>query len=127
MRRWLAPVAVMAMLAACSPADEKRAHQVVDRFHAALNAGDWPAIDALLTTDARRLRPGLGTARAFRNLITRHGRYLGGELAGITAEDGRTTLAWSARYEQGPVSELFVLREEGGALKIESFTDNPEP
>ncbi|MBU6164960.1 MAG: hypothetical protein KGQ52_02380 [Alphaproteobacteria bacterium] len=127
MRRWLAPVAAAALISACSGVDEKAAHAVVDRFHAALNAGDWPAIDALLTKDARALRPGIGTARAFGNLIDRHGRYQGGELAGISAEDGRTTLAWAAKYEKGPVSELFVLREEGGSLKIESFTDNPLP
>jgi hypothetical protein len=127
MRRLLAPVALAVLLGGCAVADEKAAHAVVDRFHTALNAGDWAAIDALLTDDARRLRPGIGTARAFGNLISRHGRYVGGELAGITAEDGRTTLAWAAKYERGPVSELFVLREEGGTLKIESFTDNPEP
>jgi len=127
MRRWLAPVALVALVSACSAADEKGAHALVDRFHAAVNAGDWAVIDAMLTKDARALRPGIGTARSFGNLITRHGRYVGGELAGITAEDGRTTLAWAARYEQGPVSELFVLREEGGRLKIESFTDNPAP
>ena len=127
MRRWLAPIALVALLSACSEVDEPAAHDVVDRFHTALNAGDWATIDAMLTTDARRLRPGTGTARAFGNLITRHGRYAGGELEGITGEDGRTTLAWAARYEKGPVSELFVLREEGGALKIESFTDNPDP
>ena len=127
MRRWLAPVALVALLSACSGVDEPAAHAVVDRFHVALNAGDWGAIDTMLTQDARALRPGIGTARAFGNLIERHGRYLGGELAGITAEDGRTTLAWAAKYEKGPVSELFVLREEAGALKIESFTDNPAP
>lgn len=127
MRRWLAPIALVALLSACSGVDEPAAHDVVDRFHTALNAGDWAAIDAMLTADARRLRPGMGTARAFGNLITRHGRYAGGELEGITGEDGRTTLAWAARYEKGPVSELFVLREEGGSLKIESFTDNPDP
>ena len=125
MKRWLAPVVLL--LAACSSVDEPAAHAVVDRFHVALNAGDWAAIDAMLTRDARNLRPGMGTARAFANLIKRHGRYRGGELEGITAEDGRTTLAWAARYDKGPVSELFVLREEGGALKIESFTDNPDP
>lgn len=127
MRQWLAPVALVAMISGCSSVDEPAAHAVVDRFHTALNAGDWPAIDAMLTADARALRPGIGTARAFGNLIERHGRYTGGELAGLTGEDGRITLAWSARYEKGPVSELFVLREEGGALKIESFTDNPAP
>lgn len=127
MRRWLAPVALVMPLSACSGVDEPAAHQLVDRFHAAVNAGDWASIDGMLTADARALRPGIGTARAFGNLISRHGRYIGGELEGITAEDGRTTLAWAARYEKGPVSELFVLREEGGVLKIESFTDNPEP
>jgi hypothetical protein len=127
MRRWLAPIALAVLVSACSAADEKAAHGVVDRFHTALNAGDWAAIDTMLTSDARALRPGIGTARAFGNLIERHGRYVGGELAGITAEDGRTTLAWAAKYQNGPVSELFVLREEFGALKIESFTDNPEP
>lgn len=127
MRRWLAPVALVMLLSACSGVDEPAAHQLVDRFHAAVNAGDWASIDGMLTADARALRPGIGTARAFGNLISRHGRYIGGELEGITAEDSRTTLAWAARYEKGPVSELFVLREEGGVLKIESFTDNPEP
>lgn len=127
MKRWLAPMALVALVSACSGVDEQGAEALVDRFHVALNAGDWAAIDAMLTGDARALRPGIGTARAFGNLITRHGRYRGGELEGMTAEDGRITLAWAARYDKGPVSELFVLREDGGALKIESFTDNPQP
>lgn len=126
MRRWLAPVACL-WVTACSQVDEPAAHALVDRFHTALNRSDWAAIDAMLTQDARRLRPGIGTARAFGNLISRHGRYLGGELAGLSDEDGRITLAWAAKYENGPVSELFVLRNEGGTLKIESFTDNPRP
>jgi len=127
MRRFLFPVAVAAALAGCSGFDEPAAVDVVARFHTALNAGDWAAIDGLLTTSTRNLRPGSGTARAFRNITARHGRYLGGELAGIDGKDGRITIAWAARYQQGPVSELFVLVEEGSALKIDSYTDNAVP
>lgn len=126
MRGWLAPLAAIA-LAACSGPDEKASRAVIDRFHGALNAGDWAAIDGLLTRSTRDLRPGGGTARAFRAIIARHGRYTGGELAGRVHKDGRTTITWSARYERGPVSELFVLVEEGGALKIDSYTDAARP
>lgn len=126
MRPWLAPLVAVA-LAACSGPDEEATRGVIDRFHAALNAGDWAAIDGLLTTSTRNLRPGGGTARAFRAIIQRHGRYKGGELEGMSHEDGRTTIAWSARYERGPVSELFVLVEERGSLKIDSYTDAPPP
>jgi hypothetical protein len=126
MTRWLLlPVAIV--LAACSGPDEKASRAVIDRFHTALNAGDWPAIDGLLSQSTRDLRPGDGTARAFRALIQRHGRYTGGQLTGIGHNDGRTTIAWSARYERGPVSELFVLVEEGGQLKIDSYTDQAKP
>jgi hypothetical protein len=127
MRRWFAPVAVAVLLAACSGPDAAASRAVIDRFHAALNAGDWAAIDGLLSQSTRNLRPGGATARAFRAIIKRHGRYRGGELEGITRESGATTLAWSARYEKGPVSELFVLVEEGGGLRIDSYTDQPPP
>lgn len=127
MRAYLFPVAMAAALAACSAIDEPAAVDVIGRFHNALNAGDWAAIDGLLSQSTRNLRPAGGTARAFRNIIARHGRYTGGELAGITDEGGRITIAWAARYEQGPVSELFVLVEEGGQLKIDSYTDNAVP
>jgi hypothetical protein len=127
MRQFLFPVAMAATLAACSSFDEPAAVDVVARFHTALNAGDWPGIDGLLTQSTRNLRPGSGTARAFRNIITRHGRYMGGELAGIDGKDGRITIAWAARFEKGPVSELFVLVDEGGTLKIDSYTDNAVP
>jgi hypothetical protein len=127
MKRWIAPIAVSVLLAACSGPDAAASRAVTDRFHGALNAGDWTAIDGLLSQSTRNLRPGGGTARAFRAIIERHGRYIGGELAGITREDGRATVAWSARYEQGPVSELFVLMEENGQLKIDSYTDQPTP
>lgn len=126
MKPWLAPLAAIALVA-CSGPDEKASRAVIDRFHAALNAGDWAAVDGLLTQSTRNLRPGGGTARAFRAIIQRHGRYTGGELEGMSHEDGRTTIAWSARYERGPVSELFVLVEEGGSLKIDSYTDAASP
>lgn len=123
----IAPVAVAVLLVACSGPDEQASRAVIDRFHAALNAGDWAAIDGLLSPSTRNLRPGGATARAFRAIIERHGRYAGGALAGITGKDGRTTLTWSARYEKGPVSELFVLVEDAGQLKIDSYTDQPAP
>jgi hypothetical protein len=125
-RGWLVPLAAIA-LAACAGPDEKASRGVIDRFHVALNAGDWVAVDGLLSQSTRNLRPGGGTARAFRAIIQRHGRYTGGELGGISRDDGRTTIAWSARYERGPVSELFVLVEEGGSLKIDSYTDSARP
>jgi hypothetical protein len=125
-RRWLAPLAAVA-LAACAGPDEPASRAVIGRFHAALNAGDWGAVDGLLSRSTRNLRPGGGTARAFRAIIARHGRYIGGELAGIDHRDGRTTITWSARYEHGPVTELFVLVEEGGQLRIDSYTDAPSP
>jgi hypothetical protein len=127
MRSFLFPAALAVSLAACSSFDEPAAVDVVGRFHSALNAGDWAAIDGLLTRSTRDLRPGGATARAFRRITDRHGRYMGGELAGIDGKDGRITIAWAARYEQGPVSELFVLVEEGGSLRIDSYTDNAVP
>jgi hypothetical protein len=127
MRGLLFPVAIAAALAGCSSFDEPAAVDVVARFHTALNAGDWAGIDGLLTQSTRNLRPGSGTARAFRNIVARHGPYPGGELAGIDGKDGRITIAWAARYENRPVSELFVLVEEGGALKIDSYSDNAVP
>lgn len=127
MKRFLFPVALAASLAACSAIDEPAAEDVLARFHAGLNQGDWAAIDGLLSQSTRNLRPGGATARAFRRITERHGRYVGGELAGISDEQGRITIAWAARYEQGPVSELFVLVEEGGKLKIDSYTDNAVP
>jgi hypothetical protein len=123
MRRLIAPIALAAALAGCASVDEQGASAVVERFHAALNAGDWAAIDGLLGQSARNLRPGGGTARAFRAITARHGRYLGGTRATITADGGRINLTWSARYERGPVTEAFVLVEEGGSLKIDSYTD----
>ena len=127
MKGWIVPAAVAVLLVACSGPDAVASRALTYRFHAALNAGDWAAIDGLLSQSTRNLRPGGATARAFRAIIERHGRYMGGELEGITLEDGRTTVAWSARYERGPVSELFVLVEEGGQLKIDSYTDQPAP
>jgi hypothetical protein len=127
MKRFIFPMAIAAALASCSGVDEPASVAVVDRFHTALNAGDWAAIDTLLSRSTRDLRPGGATARAFRAIIQRHGRYKGGELAGISDDSGPITIAWAADYERGPVSELFVLVEEGGALKIDSYTDNPIP
>lgn len=121
------PVAAAALLAACSGPDDAASRDVIDRFHLALNAGDWAAIDGLLSPSTRNLRPGLGTARAFRALTERHGRYTGGQLTSRHHENGRTTITWSARYERGAVSELFVLVEEGGSLKIDSYTDAARP
>jgi hypothetical protein len=126
MRRWLLPAVLAVALHGCNSApDEAASVAVVARFHAALNAGDWPAIDALLSQSARDLRPGGGTARAFRAITARHGRYKSGALAGINRDEGRTSVAWSARYERGPVSELFVLNDAGGAVQIDSYTDRP--
>ena len=127
MRRWAAPivlVAAMLNLAACSGPDEAASTEVIDRFHTALNAGDWPAIGGVLARSARNLRPGGAAARACRAITARRGQYVGGYIASITAAGGRTTVAWSARYERGAVSELFVLIPEDGGTKIESYTDN---
>ena len=124
--KWLLATVALA-LAACSGIDEPAGRAVVDRFHVALNAGDYAAIDGLLSTSARNIRPGGGTARAFRAITARHGRYQGGKLTSITAAGDRTTLRWSARYDGGTVAEVFVLAPEGGGLKIESYTDKPSP
>lgn len=127
MRKLRAVVALVAALAGCSGVDEPASRFVVDRFHTALNAGDWATIDRVLSQSTRNLRPGGGTAHAFRAIVARHGRYQGGQLASIKADAGRTTITWSARYQSGPVPELFVLVEEGGHLKIDSYTDQPAP
>ncbi len=127
MRAWLVPVVMAASLTACSAPDEAASRAVIGQFHAAIDAGDWAGVDALLTRSTRDLRPGGATARAFRALTARHGRYLGGEVASITAEAGRTRILWNARYEKGPVSELFVLVEEDGALKVDSYSDQAQP
>jgi hypothetical protein len=123
MRPWFAPIVLL--LAACSSIDEPASEAVIDQFHGALNRQDWPAIDGLLTQSTRNLRPGGGTARSFRNITARHGRYLGGELAGMDEAGGVITVAWAARYERGPVSELFMLKSERGVVKIDGYTDNP--
>ncbi|MEN9932671.1 MAG: hypothetical protein RIS17_1244 [Pseudomonadota bacterium] len=123
MRAWLAPFALAASLTACSAPDEAASRTVIGQFHAAIDASDWAAVDALLTRSTRDLRPGGATARAFRALTARHGRYLGGDIASITAGDGHTRILWQARYEKGPVRELFVLVEEGGGLKVDSYSD----
>lgn len=124
MRRWLLPL--LLALASCDSAP-KQADSVaaVARFHTALNADDWAGIDGLLSQSARDLRPGGGTARAFRAVKARHGAYQGGELAGISRDDGRATLDWAARYGNGPVREQFVLITQGGAVRIDSYTDRP--
>ncbi|WP_156256015.1 hypothetical protein [Sandarakinorhabdus oryzae] len=124
MRRLFAPVVLAAALAGCASIDEQGANAAVDRFHRALNAGDWAAIDGLLSQSARNLRPGGATARAFRAITARHGRYLGGTAAAISTDSGRISLTWSARYERGAVAEAYVLVEEGGSLKIDSYTDH---
>ena len=123
----LVSIGLAALLAGCSGIDQPASVAVVARFHTALNAGDWPAIDGLLSRSTRQLRAGSGTARAFRRIIERHGRYTGGELQAISRDDGRTRILWSARYEKGPVSELFVLVEDGGSLRIDSYTDSAQP
>jgi len=116
------------LLSACNNApDEAQGVAVIDRFHIALNANDTAAIDALLSQSTRNLRPGIGTARAFRAISARHGRYLDGRAASVTSADARTRIDWQARYERGPVSELFVLVNEAGAVKIDSYTDNAAP
>lgn len=123
MNRFVVPIALAAALAACASADVQASKSTVDQFHAALNAGDWAAIDGLLSQSARDLRPGGATARAFRAITQRHGRYLGGDLANIEYADGRTTLVWTARFENDSATEFFVLVDEGGALKIDSYSD----
>lgn len=119
-----AAAAVALLLVACSRAPaEADSVAVIDRFHNALNADETPAIDALLSQSTRNLRPGIGTARAFRALGNRHGRYRDGTLGSIARDDRRTTIIWRARYERGPVSELFVLVDQGGQPRIDSYTD----
>jgi len=128
MRRLLPLLMLPAMLAACSRAPgEADSVAVIDRFHVALNAGDTTAIDGLLSQSTRNLRPGIGTARAFRAISARHGRYLDGRAASVTSADEHTSIDWQARYDRGPVSELFVLVNEAGAVKIDSYTDNAAP
>lgn len=97
---------------------------VVAGFHAALNAGDTPAINGLLSQSTRNLRPGIGTARAFGAITSRHGRYLGGTMITHVSSAGRTRIDWQARYENGPVLEQFTLVDEAGDVRIDSYTDN---
>jgi hypothetical protein len=125
MRALLPILASAALLAACSRAPTQAdSVAVIDRFHTALNADDTATIDALLTRSTRDLRPGIGTARAFRALSARHGRYRDGTLDTLRREGDRTTIVWRARYELGPVSELFVLVAEDGAARIDSYSDD---
>ena len=127
MKRLIAQIVLAAALAGCSGADEPASRAVVDQFHAALNAGDWAAIHARLSPSARDLRPGGGTARAFRAIARRHGRYLGGQPASITAAAGGVRIIWAAQYQAGPVREYFVLVKAGGQIRIDSYSDKPTP
>lgn len=121
-----AVAAALLVLAGCSRApDEAASRATVDRFHAALNAADWQAIDALLSNSARNLRPGGGTARAFRAIAARHGRHLGGDVAAFTQTDTHAMIDWAARFERGAVTERFALVDEGGRVLIDSYTDKP--
>lgn len=120
----LAPMLALVLSACSNGPSEADSVAVIDRFHTALNADDIAAIDGMLSKSTRNLRPGIGTARAFLALSARHGRYVHGYLAGFDSNDGRASITWRARYERGPVSELFVLVNEGGQPKIDSYTDN---
>jgi hypothetical protein len=111
-------------LAACAGPDVAASDAAIARFHAAIDADDIAAIDAMLTRSTRALRPGNATARAFRNLPRRHGRYLGGSAASITQDGPRTRIIWHARYAKGPVTELYVLAQEDGVLKLDSYSDD---
>ncbi len=123
--RGLPAAALLIAVAGCTDAPGAReAEAAVAQFHAAVNAADVAAIDALLARSARELRPGVGTARAFAGLTQRHGRYQDGQAARIDRQAGRTRVVWQARYEHGPVREVLVLIREAGAVKIESYTDN---
>lgn len=127
MKAWLPLLAALA-LAGCSRAPTQAdSVAVIDRFHAALNADDIAAINALLTRSTRDLRPGIGTARAFRALSARHGRYRDGTLGSLASEGARTRIVWRARYDRGPVAELFVLVAEDGAVRIDSYSDDARP
>lgn len=122
--RALLPILAAVALAACSKAPtEADSVAVIDRFHTALNVDDTATINALLTQSTRELRPGIGTARAFRALSARHGRYRDGTLGTLTSEGDRTRIVWRARYDRGPVAELFVLVAEDGAVRIDSYSD----
>lgn len=126
--RALLSLGIALLLAACSNAPtEADSLAVIDRFHRALNADDTATINTLLTQSTRDLRPGIGTARAFRALSARHGRYLGGTLGTLTSEGDRTSIVWRARYDRGPVPELFVLVAEDGAVRIDSYSDDARP
>jgi hypothetical protein len=118
--------AALLLLAGCTRApDEEASRATIERFHAALNAADWKAIDGLLSQSARNLRPGGGTARAFRAIVARHGRYLGGDVASFTHTHTHAMIDWAARFEAGAVTERFALVEEGGQIRIDSYTDQP--
>jgi hypothetical protein len=123
MMRLLLPVVLAVVLSGCSNIDQQASQAVVGRFHSALNAGDWATIDSLLSQSTRNLRPGGATARAFRAITQRHGQYVSGKLARIENLNDTVTIAWTARYDKGPVAEFFVLVEEDGGIKIDSYSD----
>lgn len=118
--------ALLALAGCAGGSDTGAARATVDAFHAALNKDDLAAIDALLTREARQLRPPLGTARAFRNITGRHGRHLvtSGCAHGVVAIDGRdfTSLDCTSRFERAAIRESVVLAEEDGRQKLFSYS-----
>ena len=122
-------LAALLALAGCGGGgggDEPAARATVDAFHAALNSGDLAAIDALLAREARQLRPPMGTARAFRSIIARHGRHLAttGCDTGTAAGNGRDfiTLACTSRFERATIAEAITLAEDAAGPRLFSYT-----
>lgn len=119
-------LAALLALAGCGGGDVAGARATVDDFHTALNSGDLAAINALLTREARQLRPPLGTARAFRSIIARHGRHIATEACrdSAVAIDGRdfVSLDCTSRFAGARLREALVLTEEEGRQKLFSYT-----
>jgi hypothetical protein len=121
-------LAVVVLLAACSPADTKVAEQAVSTFHELLDAGKFQSIYDQSATDLREV----ATKQDFVALLDAVHRKLGltktfnldSKSVNYSPSGTLVTLKCTTTFAEGEASEEFVYQLEDGKAVLDGYHIN---
>jgi hypothetical protein len=118
-------------LAGCSIGDDVPvANKAIDRFHAALNAGQFEPIYAGAAKDMKDTTPQSRLVALLAAVHRKLGTFKSGKSMGwndnVNPAGHFVTISYEATYEHGPAAENFVYRIDGGHAALAGYHVNAD-
>ncbi len=130
MAKWGGMFTALALAGCSAGEDVPLANKAIDRFHTALNAGQFDPIYAGSAKDMKDTTPQPRLVALLAAVHRKLGTFRSGNSVGwndnVNPAGHFVTINYQAKYEHGPAAENFVYRIENGRATLAGYHVNAD-